>query len=76
MGYRTFDHVLDNMYDRVTDNTQRWIRLCDAIAQSRHRLADRFETAREDIEHNQRLFAVLKTQRLNSLIKDIHDQYN
>ena len=76
MGYRTFDHVLDNMYDRVTDNTQRWIRLCDSIAQSRHRLADRFEAAREDIEHNQRLFAALKTQRLNSLIKDIHDQYN
>ena len=76
MGYRTFDHVLDNMYDRVTDNTQRWIRLCDAIAQARHRLADRFEAARQDIEHNQRLFAALKTQRLNSLIKDIHEQYN
>jgi hypothetical protein len=76
MGYRTFDHVLDNMYDRVTDNTQRWVRLCDAIAQAQHRLADRFEAAREDIEHNQRLFAALKTQRLNSLIKDIHEQYN
>ena len=76
MGYRTFDHVLDNMYDRVTDNTQRWRCLSKAIAQARHRLADRFEAARQDIEHNQRLFAEHKTQRLNSLIKDIHEQYN
>ena len=76
LGYKTFDTVLDTMYDRIEDNTQRWIRLCDAVAQCRHRLADRFETARADIEHNQQLFAELKTQRLNSLIKDIHEQYN
>ena len=76
LGYKTFDTVLDTMYDRIEDNTQRWIRLCDAVAQSRHRLADRFETARADIEHNQQLFAEHKTQRLNSLIKDIHEQYN
>jgi ABC-type transporter Mla subunit MlaD len=76
LGYKTFDTVLDTMYDRIEDNTQRWRRLCDAVGQARHRLADRFETARSDIEHNQQLFAQLKTQRLNSLIKDIHEQYN
>jgi hypothetical protein len=76
LGYRTFDTVLDNTYDRIADNTERWIRLRNAIQQSQHRLADRFETARADIEHNQQLFAQLKTQRLNSLIKDIHEQYN
>jgi hypothetical protein len=76
LGYKTFDHVLDNMYDRIEHNTQRWSRLCSAIQQARHRLADRFETARADIEHNQQLFAEHKTQRLNSLIKDIHEQYN
>lgn len=74
LGYRTFDSVLDNTYDRVQDNTQRWIRLCDAIEQSQHRLTDRFAAARADVEHNQQLFAQLKTQRLNSLIKDIHEQ--
>jgi len=76
LGYKTFDTVLDTMYDRIEDHTRRWVRLCDAVAQARHRLADRFETARADIEHNQQLFAQLKTQRLNSLIKDIHEQYN
>lgn len=76
LGYRTFDAVLDNTYDRITDNTQRWIRLCDAIQQSQHRLADRFAAARGDIEHNQKLFAELKTQRLNSLVRKIHEQYS
>jgi hypothetical protein len=76
LGYKTFDTVLDTMYDRIEDNTQRWRRLCDAVGQARHRLADRFETARADIEHNQQLFAKHKTQRLNSLIKDIHEHYN
>ena len=74
LGYRTFDSVLDNTYDRIVDNTERWVRLRDAIQQARHRLKDRFDTAREDIKHNQQLFAELKTQRLNSLIKDIHEQ--
>jgi hypothetical protein len=76
LGYRTFDSVLDNTYDRIANNTQRWLRLHSAIQQAQHRLADRFDAARADIEHNQQLFAELKTQRLNSLIKDIHEQYS
>jgi len=76
LGYRTFDSVLDNTYDRIADNTQRWQRLCSAIQQSQHRLADRFAAARADIMHNQQLFLERKTQRLNSLIKDIHEQHN
>jgi hypothetical protein len=74
LGYRTFDNVFDNVYDRITDNTQRWQRLVVAVKQAQYRLADRFESAREDIEHNQQLFLQPKTQRLNSLIKDIHEQ--
>jgi len=76
LDYRTFDSVLDNTYDRIENNTQRWLRLCDAIQQSQHRLADRFAAAQADILHNQQLFLERKTQRLNSLIKDIHEQYN
>jgi hypothetical protein len=76
LGYRTFDSVLDNTYDRIADNTQRWRKLCDAIQQSQHRLADRFASAQADIIHNQQLFLERKTQRLNSLIKDIHEQHN
>jgi len=74
LGYRTFDSVLDNTYDRIQDSTQRWAKLCDSIQQAQHRLADRFHAVRADIKHNQQLFAELKTQRLNNLIKDIHEQ--
>jgi len=76
LGYRTFDSVLDNSYDRIADSTQRWKQLCSAIAQCRHRLAERFEAARADIEHNQQLFVQLKTQRLNNLIRDINEQHH
>lgn len=74
LGYRTFDSVLDNTYDRIQDSTQRWAKLCDAIKQAQHRLPERFAAAQVDIKHNQQLFAELKTQRLNMLIKDIHEQ--
>lgn len=76
LGYRTFDSVLDNTYDRIQDNTKRWRKLCDAIKQSQHRLADRFEAARADIAHNQQLFLSSKAQRLNNVIKDINEQYS
>jgi hypothetical protein len=74
LGYRTFDHVLDNSYDQITDNTQRWQRLRDAIKKAQHGLADRFSAVRSDVEHNQQLFLSNKTQRLNTLIGKIHEQ--
>jgi hypothetical protein len=74
LGYRTFDNVFDNSYDQITDNTQRWQRLRDSIKQAQYRLADRFESARSDIAHNQQLFLASKTQRLNTLIGKIHEQ--
>ena len=76
LGYRTFDSVLDNCYDRIENNTKRWVKFCNAVDHARHRLADRFTAVQEDIKHNQKLFLSQKTQRLNSLIKDIHEQYS
>lgn len=75
LGYRTFDDVLDNTYDRIVDHTARWAKLHDAIKQSQHRLADRFAAALPDIVHNQRLFEDTKTQRLNKLIRNINEQH-
>jgi hypothetical protein len=75
LGYRTFDSVLDNSYDRIENNTNRWTKLCASIQQSQHRLVDRFASAQSDIRHNQQLFQQLKTQRLNILLETIHEQY-
>lgn len=75
MGYRVFDKILDNSYDRIADHTQRWQRLCSAVEQAQYRLKDRFEVSRADIEHNQQLFLQHKTQRLNILLEHINESY-
>lgn len=75
MGYRVFDNILDTTYDRITDHTERWRRLCAAIEQSQYRLKDRFEVSKADIEHNQRLFLETKTARLNILLEHINESY-
>jgi len=75
MGYRTFDHVLDNSYDLEVDNTQRWRLLCQSIQQAQSDLIYRFEQALADIEHNQRLFLQHKTDRLNILLEQLNESY-
>jgi len=76
MGYRTFDSVLDNRYDLEPDNTLRWIKLSEAIAQAHDQgLSTLFERCRADIEHNQHLFMQIKTTRLNTLIEQINEQH-
>jgi hypothetical protein len=75
LGYRTFDHLLDNSYDTVTNHTQRWQRLQQSIAAAQPKLPELFSAARADIEHNQQLFVANKRQRLNSLLEKINEQH-
>ena len=75
LGYRVFDHILDNSYDLETDHTQRWMALTRAIYFAQTALPKLFEQARTDIEHNQQLFLTTKTSRLNTLIKDINESH-
>lgn len=75
LGYRTFDHLLDNSYDTVVNPTQRWQRLTESISKARVNLPKLFEAAKNDLEHNQQLFLTNKGQRLNTLIEKIHEQY-
>ena len=75
LGYRVFDGILDNSYDKIANHTQRWESLRDSIAAAQPRLPQLFEAARADIEHNQQLFVANKSKRLNSLIEKIHEQY-
>ena len=76
LGYRTFDHVLDNQYDCESNNTMRWIKLSKAIAQAHAQgLSKLFEQCRKDIEYNQHKFMQIKTPRLNTLIEQINEQH-
>ena len=75
LGYRVFDSVLDNSYDMETDHTQRWMALSRSIYFAQQELPQLFEQARADIEHNQQLFQATKTDRLNTLIKEINESH-
>jgi len=75
LGYRVFDSVLDNSYDQEPDHTQRWMALTRSIYFAQQELPQLFEQCRSDIEHNQQLFQAAKTDRLNSLIKDINESH-
>ena len=73
LGYKTFDHVIDNSYDLETDNTRRWQKLLTTIRDIQQRdLLAWFELCRADIEHNQNLFASSKHSRLNNLLTKLN----
>lgn len=75
LGYRVFDSVLDNSYDSELNATQRWQALTRSIFFTQPDLPQLFELCRADIEHNQQLFQASKTDRLNTLIKEINESH-
>jgi hypothetical protein len=75
MGYRTFDHAIDNSYDSITDNTQRYLAVIACIQQLA--LADPndlYNGCVQDLQHNQRLFLASKYDRLNTLYERLHNE--
>jgi hypothetical protein len=70
MGYRTFDHAIDNSYDLIKDPTERWLCIADTVEKIRAQdMQAWFESCRKDLEHNQQLFCASKADRLNTLIE-------
>jgi len=68
LGYRTFDHAIDNTYDLIQDNTQRWLHLHKCLTQLKTKdMHQWFLSCQEDVVHNQQLFLANKQQRLNTL---------
>jgi len=56
-GYRVFDHVMDNKYDLIRDNTARWLFLRNMILNlGRQDLHQLYLDCLEDVQHNQRQF--------------------
>lgn len=73
LGYRTFDHAIDNFYDFIPNNTQRWQAARRAIQQIQSQdMQAWYASCWNDIVHNQRLFAASKTQRLNTLFAQLN----
>jgi hypothetical protein len=75
LGYRTFDSVIDNTYDTVTDNTQRYTSVMHTIRQLALQDPNTvYNSCVEDLQHNQRLFLASKWDRLNTLWETLHNE--
>jgi len=74
LGYRTFDHAIDNSYDLIQDNTQRWQQTLYTIQKiQKQNMHTWFQNCINDIQHNQQLFLASKYARLNTLYERLHD---
>jgi hypothetical protein len=72
LGYRTFDHAIDNSYDLEVNPTQRYIKLKHAIDQIRSQdMHTWFESCLNDLQYNQELFVRSKQDRLNMLFSKL-----
>jgi hypothetical protein len=72
LGYRTFDHAIDNSYDLETNNTRRWQKVLQAIKKiNQCDLDSWFASCVDDIQHNQRVFVSSKFDRLSALHKNL-----
>ena len=69
LGYRTFDSLIDNTYDSIEDNTQRYLAVKNTITQLYNKgdLTEWYISCREDILHNQRVFTGNKYTRIEDL---------
>ena len=68
LGYRTFDHVIDNNYDLETNNTRRWQMILKTIQKINDQDSDIwFASCMDDILYNQQHFLASKKDRLNNL---------
>jgi len=67
-GYRTFDHVIDNTYDEITDNTQRWLAIRKSVLEIKLQdMHQWFLKCLPDIEHNQQIFRDAQGASLNTI---------
>lgn len=56
-GYRTFDHAIDNGYDTIEDNTQRWFAIRNALEKIKQQdLHSWYLKCLPDLEYNQTVF--------------------
>ena len=68
-GYRVFDHAIDNSYDRICDNTERWLAARRAILDIRHKdMHSWYLECLDDVLYNQWLFTTKSHAVLDRLV--------
>ena len=67
-GYKTFDHCINNDYDTIQDNTERWLAIVDTLTQISADPELIYQQCINDIRHNQKLFLATGREELNRII--------
>ena len=68
-GYRVFDGLIDNHYDAIVDNTQRWMAVKDAIDKIKNQhMHSWYLKCMPDLIHNQELYIQRTKPTLERLI--------
>lgn len=71
-GYRVFDHAIDNSYDKITDNTERWLAAKQAIVKIQQQdMHTWYLDCLEDVLHNQSLFNTKSHAVLDQLARKL-----
>lgn len=72
LGYRTFDSVIDNHYDSIENNTERWIAIRKLLSSMKKYGVDKlFWQCKEDILWNQQMFVSRANTSVNRLLEKI-----
>lgn len=73
MGYKVFDNIIDNTYDTIQDNTQRWLALKNTIRLIKQRdPLDWITHVQHDTQHNQDLFFTRNRIAIDELSKQLY----
>ena len=67
-GYKTFDHCIDNSYDKIQDNTDRWLSIVESLKSIVKNPKSVYHQCINDVVHNQELFLTRGKEDLNKII--------
>ena len=74
-GYRVFDSVLDNSYDTIENNTQRYLSIQRLLSSIKHHgISKIYQQCLDDAKHNQMLFETRVHEPLNILLEKLQCQ--
>lgn len=74
-GYRVFDSVLDNTYDTIENNTERWIAIRKLLVKMKQTgIATLADMCADDVKHNQQIFESRTVEPLNILLEKLQCQ--
>ena len=75
-GYKTFDQYIENSYDSILDNTQRWSAVIDTVKKIKSDPKKVFHQCIDDIIYNQKLFMSRGLEDLNRIIGKLNVKSN